>query len=98
MIGTTWLLKRYHGEIQTYTIRARDAKLNLYSSEYFSVAGRSVRTGLVGEEPRITNTDDQQLLWYRHGRGQQHCYNHRGSHTDMVLVGHFVRCQTRSFR
>jgi urea-proton symporter len=34
MIATTWALKRYQGEIQT--------------SEQFSTAGRSVKTGLVG--------------------------------------------------
>jgi len=33
MIGTTWALKRYHGELQT--------------SEAFSTAGRSVKSGLV---------------------------------------------------
>lgn len=33
MIGTTWLLKRYQNEVQT--------------SEMFSTAGRTVKTGLV---------------------------------------------------
>lgn len=33
MIGTTWALKRYQGEVQT--------------SEMFSTAGRTVKTGLV---------------------------------------------------
>ena len=51
MIGTTWLLKKYHHEIQTYTIRAREVKLKVDRFEYFNLAGRSIHTGLVGNEP-----------------------------------------------
>ena len=50
MIGTTWALKRYHGEVsrnrdehQSFTYQA----LQVQTSEAFSTAGRTVKSGLV---------------------------------------------------
>src|ERR1700737_937914 len=48
MIFTTWALGRYQGEIQTYLSTNPNTNY-LNSSEQFSTAGRSIKTGLVGK-------------------------------------------------
>ena len=90
MIGTTWALKRYQGEVQTYC-PFENFSWPLDSSEQFSTAGRTVKTGLVGilGDNHETNSFQLQLL-YRPGLGLQLCFNHRVLLIDMVSVDLFV--------